>query len=249
MNLFSVEVRRMQQAAATLMRRLAQVELAKKGKGLVEAHEIVGPDRAFSRKDRRLKAIVVTGKCQVPGVDAIYAIIREHLKNPTGREKIAEEIKQKTKTPAEFRRAMKGFTPDQYAVDLMAEFEELMRFLNEPVFFANAIRDNPGEGWYILIGASPFRNIANALIDYLEYFKTPGMLEHDPIAHCPRCDVLFLKAKSTREFCSTKCRVAQWGKKKGKEYFREKQAEFRASLKEQEEKLKNSKSSAPRRRR
>jgi hypothetical protein len=249
MNLFSVEIRRMQQAGANLMRRLAQVELARKGAGLVKAHKIVGPDGSFDRKDRRLKAIVVTGKCEAPGINAIYSILREHLQNPTGRERIAEEIKQKTKSPAEFRSAMKSFTPDQYAVDLMAEFEDLMRFLNEPVFLVNAVRDNPGEGWYILTGASPLRNIANALIDYLEYFKTPGMLEHDPIALCPRCDSLFLKAKSTQEFCSTRCRVAQWGKQKGKDYFREKQAEFRASLKVQEEKLKNNTLSAPRRHR
>jgi hypothetical protein len=249
MNLFSVEIRRMQQAGANLMRRLAQVELAKKGAGLAKAHKIVGPDGSFDRKDRRLKAIVVTGKSQAPGINAIYSILREHLQNPTGRERLSEEVKQKTKSPAEFRNVMKGIPSDQYHVGLTAEFNDLTRLLNEPVFLAHAVRDNPGEGWYILTGASPLRNIASALIDYLWYFGTPGMLEHDPIALCPRCDSLFLKAKSTQEFCSTRCRVAQWGRQKGKEYFRKKQEEFRASLKVQEEKLKNHKSSAPRRHR
>lgn len=238
MNLFSVEVRRMQQAGANLMRRLAQIELAKKGAGMIEAQKVVGPNGSFDRKDRRLRSVVVTGKCEVPGVDAIYAIIREHLRNPTGREKITEEIKRQTKSPAEFRRAMKEFSPDQYCIDLSAEFEKLMSLLNEPVFLVNAIRDNPGEGWYIFTGASPLRNIADALIDYLGHFGTPGMLEHDPIALCARCDALFLKTKSTQEFCSTKCRVAQWGKEKGKDYFRDKQAEYRAMLKAQEESLK-----------
>ncbi len=238
MNLFAVAVRLMQGDAANLMRGMAHLELGKKH-GLPEAHKMVGPrDGTFSKRDKRLKVVTVTGKSQIPDLDALYRILREHVENPTGRErtiKKIEEMKRDAKARGE-KFIFKG--PIYSFVGLPEETEILTKCLNGPVLQCFLFPRNEGEPWRIERSSAQLRNVAEALVYYLEHFENPDLLAHDPIKICPNCDALFLKVKSSQEFCSTNCRVSAWGKKQGKEYFKQKQAEYRASVKAQEEKLK-----------
>jgi len=99
------------------------------------------------------------------------------------------------------------------------------------------------EGWFvhflageprILAARGPLlRFIADDLVRFSRLLvKDEEGWKQNPIAVCPYCDGLYLKAKTNQEFCSTKCRVARWGKGKGKAYFVKKQREFRKNKKE-----------------
>ncbi len=191
-NLFAIEIHNMQEAAVNLMSRLAQLELAGKGIGMSEAYRIMGLDGPLSRKDVRLKLIVVTGQSQVPGIPEIHSILREHVLRPNHR---------------------------GGPLYLKKELESLAKVLNFKVGYVMAHPYKDGEPWRLRVSCSPGRNVANALIDYLSYFYDPRMLEHDPIAICPHCEALFLKVKSSQEFCSAKCRQQQWYNRNSKEYY------------------------------
>ncbi len=86
---------------------------------------------------------------------------------------------------------------------------------------------------YLFAHGPLLRFIADDLVRYSHLMaRMDDLWEQNPITVCPYCDGLFLKTKSNQEFCSTRCRVACWGKTKGKAYFAKKQREFRRNAKE-----------------
>ena len=180
MNLFAVRVQFMREAAANLMRRIRQLEIAAAGERMVIAQKLVGPDGPFDRKDPRLQAIVITGENPVAGLPAICEIIRAHVRKP-----IADP----------------GFTE---------ELEALRGFLNSEVSIIEPEKDVDGGPWYLEPFSSPLRHVANYLIEYLRHFADPKLLRFDPIKICPRCNSLFLQRRAKQEFCSNKCRFERW---------------------------------------
>jgi len=92
---------------------------------------------------------------------------------------------------------------------------------------------NIGEPWYLKAQGPLLRFIADDLVRFSRLLvKDEALWKQNPIAVCPHCKGLYLKAKSNQEFCSTRCRVALWGKTKGKAYSAKKQREFRKNTKE-----------------
>ncbi len=115
------------------------------------------------------------------------------------------------------------------------DLEILVRCLNLDITelegrFAHFLAGEPR----ILAARGPLlRFLADDLVRFSRLLvKDEVLWKQNPIAVCPYCDGLYLKAKSNQEFCSTKCRVALWGKTKGKAYFAKKQREFRKNKKE-----------------
>lgn len=98
---------------------------------------------------------------------------------------------------------------------------------------------------YLMLIGSPLRILADMLMDFTFMLvsnygidgKRPvyGLHEHNPIAVCRHCDGLFIRTRSDGEYCSVKCRSAAWSQNKGKEYFAQKQREFRAAKRKQRE--------------
>jgi hypothetical protein len=94
-----------------------------------------------------------------------------------------------------------------------------------------------GEPRILAVRAPLLRFIAEDLLRFSRLLvKNEILWMHNPIAVCPCCDGLFLKAKSNQEYCSTRCRIAHWAYLKGKEYFAEKQREVRRNKKEERRK-------------
>lgn len=111
----------------------------------------------------------------------------------------------------------------------------------------SGVRDGKDRPPYLMLNAPPLRIIAEILLQYSFLLTTDsgldretpthGLHNHNPIAVCVHCDGLFIRARADGQYCSTECRVKAWGEKQGREYFRRKQAEYRASLKEQEARI------------
>lgn len=110
-------------------------------------------------------------------------------------------------------------------------------------------RDDRNRPPYLMLNAPPLRIIAEMLLHYTFLLTTDSGLDretpthglhgHNPIAVCSHCDGLFIRARADGQYCSTDCRVKAWGKKQGKKYFREKQAEYRAAKRKQREARRN----------
>lgn len=131
-----------------------------------------------------------------------------------------------------------------------ADLEALKEALNLP---ATSVWGSPVEHafyrpWHLHLNGPPLRILADMLMDFTFMLvsdcgimgKRPvyGLHEHNPIAVCGHCDGLFLRTRADGEYCSKKCGAAAWSKAQGKEYFRQKQADYRATLKAQEERIK-----------
>jgi hypothetical protein len=156
-----------------------------------------------------------------------------------------------------FLRDMRGNPVDGYYEYDQADLDALKSALNSPIQAVETgyIDHSTDRPCYLMTIGPTMRILADQLMRFTfmlvqNYGITGtkpvfGLHEYNPIAVCPYCNGLFLKTKASQKHCSVNCRVAHWGQKQGKEYFRVKQAEYRAGVKEQEERIKAKQRKSP----
>ncbi len=67
---------------------------------------------------------------------------------------------------------------------------------------------------------SGVRSMVQNLVRYTDLIAwKPQTPADEPIGICARCDSVFFRHRKGAQFCSPKCRMADWGSKKGKAYF------------------------------
>lgn len=114
-------------------------------------------------------------------------------------------------------------------------FKDELRILeagaNQKVSLASEAFSKSGP-YFIRIGGSEVRSIVHNISRYTRILASDKRLApYGPIGVCANCASLFLKTKRSQKYCTTKCRVANWGAEKGKEHFAKKQRERRARKK------------------
>ena len=108
--------------------------------------------------------------------------------------------------------------------------EAIRQAMNIPVS-RSAIREylegDPPVRYVYLFRPGP-REAAEHLVRFLRLFAMyPELENHNPIALCPWCDAVFLKAKSRQKFCSSRCRSSAFNAAAGSDYFRKKAKDYR----------------------
>lgn len=227
MNSFGARVFELRNQAERLL--LAIIEAnGLKGKDLPDLRGSGTPNPADKRYRRWLKTAGCIGSKDSPKLKlrlaGILSLLKEHVRTSAD---LAE-----TMTYEKWPDALLALESR-----LEPALQQVRRALNSRVSKVELGSMSPEHGpWYVAPTASRLRLVAENLVRYHAVLaEEPRLIQHIPLDVCPRCDGLYLLARSNQGFCSSRCRFREWVEKKQQvypRYFADKESKRRKLLKD-----------------